>query len=75
VSAVALCRFASFKDRNVLIRDAEPDERSWSEIASIALRSNDDHIAKIVYGCFEEAAAYADPAYLQVAQRAVLDRG
>jgi hypothetical protein len=75
VPAFTAAFLASGMDRNVPLGNAEPDEPSWSEIASMALRSEDDHIAKIVHACFDEATAYKHPAYLQVAQRAVLSRG
>jgi hypothetical protein len=74
VPAFTAAFLASGLERNVPLTATEPDESSWSGIASTALRSNDDHIAKIVHACFDEGAAYARPAYLQAARRAIAAR-
>jgi hypothetical protein len=46
------------------------EARTWSEIVSIALRSDDEHVVKLVHAAVEEAAACGNPVYLQAARRA-----
>lgn len=57
--------------RHALRTRSAPD---WSDVAAAALRTNDDHVSKIVFSCRSEDAAYRDPLYRVVAWRAA-ERG
>jgi hypothetical protein len=51
-------------ERARLTRQAVPP---WSAIAAAAIRSNDEHVIKLVYSAREEDAAYGNPLYRYVA--------
>lgn len=74
VSAFTAAFLASGIEQNLARMATEAEAVSWSGILPTVLLSNDDHIAKIVHACFDEGAAYAQPAYLQAAQRAIAAR-
>lgn len=61
--------------RTAPLSSIEGEAPEWSDVVNAALRSDDDHLAKIVHACSDEAAAHANPAYLQAACRAVSVRG
>jgi hypothetical protein len=75
VPAFTAAFLASGIGLNVPLNATQRNESSWSGIAAAALRSDDDHIAKIVHACFDEGAAYAQPAYLKAARCAIAVRG
>jgi Questin oxidase-like len=52
--------------------DAQQPLASWADVITHALASDDDHVAKIVHACGEEADAYDESAYLLAARRATL---
>jgi Questin oxidase-like len=69
---------AAFLASGITARPPEKDTKQpaldWTTIATQAVRSDDDHTAKIVHACVEEAAAYDAPVYLQAARTAVWSR-
>ena len=48
---------------------ARRDVPAWPEIAATAVRSNDEHVIKLVYSAREEAAVYGHPLYRYVAAK------
>jgi Questin oxidase-like len=47
-------------------------QATWPEVIARALASDDDHMAKIVHACVEEASVYGQAIYMHAARRATL---
>lgn len=44
---------------------------AWKDLQEKAIQSNDDHVPKIVYSCYEEFCVRGDPLYFDAAKRYV----
>jgi hypothetical protein len=53
------------------VMEIEPTQKqvSWEPLKEKAIASNDDHVPKIVYTCFEEYRVHRDPTYFVAASK------
>lgn len=51
--------------------DVDQLQVHWEALKEKAISSNDDHVPKIVYTCFEEYRVHGNPSYFSTASKYV----